>query len=85
MDAEESMIKSYFKALSECTDEINRRVSHWYTDILEITYELSRSERFRRNPHFIDCDPRYIAKLREKEVQEAIDKCVKKKMEQEVF
>jgi len=85
MDAEERMMKRYHEAFFECTYEINRRFSHWYTDTLEIAYELSRSERCRRNPYLIDCDPRYIANVREKAIQEAIDVCVKKKMKQEVF
>jgi len=83
MDAEERMMKRYHKALSECTHEINRMVSPWYTNTLEIAYELSRSERCRENPYFIDCDPNYIAEMRKKAIQEAIDECVKKKMEEE--
>jgi len=83
MDAEERMMERYHKARSECIDEINRRVSHWYIDTLEIAHELSRSERCRRHPYFIDCDPNYIAEMRKKAIQEAIDECVKKKMEEE--
>ena len=82
---DEERMKKYHEALSRCTDEINRRISHWFTDTLEIARELSRSERCRRNPHFIDCNPCYIAEVRRKRIQEAIDECVKKKMEQEGF
>ena len=82
---DEERMKKYHEAFIECTNEINRRISPWYTNTLEIAYELSRSERCRRNPHFIDCNPRYIAEVRRKMIQEAIDECVKKKMEQEGF
>ena len=82
---DEEMMERYHKARSKCIDEINRRFSHWYTDTLEIIHELSRSERCHRHPHFIDCNPYYIAEMRRKAIQEAIDECVKKKMEQEGF
>ena len=83
MDAEERKMERYFEALFECTREVNRRVSPWYTDTLEITHELLMSERCRENPHFIDCNPFYIAEVRRKAIQEAIDECVKKKMKEE--
>jgi len=84
MNGKERM-KRYLEALFECTYEINRRVSPWYTNTLEIIYELSMSERCRENPYFIDCDPNYIAEKRSKAIQEAIHECVKKKIEQEGF
>jgi len=78
-------MERYLEALFECTHEINRMVPPKYTNTLEIAYEISRSERCRRHPDFIDCDPNYIAEMRRKAIQEAIDECVKKKVEQEGF
>jgi hypothetical protein len=77
------MMERYHKALSECTHEINRMVPPLYTNTLEIAHEITISEWCRGNPHFIECDPRYIAEMRSKAIQEAIDECVKKKMEEE--
>jgi hypothetical protein len=82
---DEERMERYHKARSKCIDEIDRRFSHWYIDTLEIIRELSRSERCRRHPNYIDCNPYYIAEKRKKAIQEAIDECVKKKMEQEGF
>jgi len=82
---DKEMMERYHKARSECIDEADRKFSHWYIDTLEIIRELSRSERCRRHPDFIDCNPYYIAEKRKKAIEEAIDECVKKKMEQEGF
>ena len=78
-------MERYHEALSECTHEINRMVPPLYTNTLEIAHEITISERCRENPYFIDCDPNYIAEMRRKAIEEAIDECVKKKMEQDGF